>query len=398
MKLYQVTPPVLTPISLATLKLFLRVDAGSFSDNIDESQSIAPGSHGISAGGLYTHLGAGISVLGYTAVVNLISGTNGATGTVDVKIQESDTNTETLTLDVAPATDWEADDIVTGQTSGTTCVVVAKLTALTYTVKDRSGTYTLGEVIGVTGTAAKLADQGAAKPTFAGSGYTDWTGGGFTQVTTLNDNAVQEKAYTGTKQYVRTVAKVLVAACEFGTTVIRLTATSVEDDLLTDIIDAATEHVQDITRRLLLTQTWDYYLQAWPGCDYIKIPGGNLQNAVGTAPIITWKDDDGTVTTLTVTTDYLVETNGEGIGQIVLPYGETWPSGTLYPSNPITIRFVAGWTAASSIPAKIRNAIKLIAGDLYSNRESQILAGLNYQENKTVMRLLASSILWDEFI
>ncbi len=85
------------------------------------------------------------------------------------KIYESLANTglETLTLDVAPATAWVADRTLTGQTSNKTCKVVAKLTTLTYLVKERSGDFTLGEVIGVTGYATELADQGAAKPTFA---------------------------------------------------------------------------------------------------------------------------------------------------------------------------------------------------------------------------------------
>jgi len=73
---------------------------------------------------------------------------------------------ETLTLDVAPATDWAAGNVITGQTSGKTCICVEKLTALTYVVSARSGEFTLGEVIGVTGTPAKLADQGASYPTF----------------------------------------------------------------------------------------------------------------------------------------------------------------------------------------------------------------------------------------
>lgn len=75
------------------------------------------------------------------------------------------TGLEILTLDVAPASDWAAGDILTGQTSAKTCVCVAKLTALTYQVRERSGAFTLGEIIGVTGVGAKLADQGAAHPT-----------------------------------------------------------------------------------------------------------------------------------------------------------------------------------------------------------------------------------------
>lgn len=75
------------------------------------------------------------------------------------------TGLETLELDVAPVEDWAAGDIITGQSSSKTAVVVAKLTSLTYSIRERSGTFTLGEVIGVTGVADKLADQGAAHPT-----------------------------------------------------------------------------------------------------------------------------------------------------------------------------------------------------------------------------------------
>jgi len=73
---------------------------------------------------------------------------------------------ETLTLDVAPAADWVAGDIITGQTGGETSVTVEKLTALTYRIRSRTATgYTPNEVVGVTGVPAKLADQGAGFPT-----------------------------------------------------------------------------------------------------------------------------------------------------------------------------------------------------------------------------------------
>ena len=75
--------------------------------------------------------------------------------------------TETLTTDVDPATNWAAGDIITGQTSTATCICVAKLGVKSWKVKSRVGTYTLGEIIGVTGVAAKLADQGATTPTLA---------------------------------------------------------------------------------------------------------------------------------------------------------------------------------------------------------------------------------------
>lgn len=75
------------------------------------------------------------------------------------------TGVEILILDVAPVSDWVAGDIITGQSSAKTCVCVSKITAVTYYVRERTGGFTLGEVVGVTGDANKLADQGAAHPT-----------------------------------------------------------------------------------------------------------------------------------------------------------------------------------------------------------------------------------------
>jgi uncharacterized phiE125 gp8 family phage protein len=165
-----------------------------------------------------------------------------------------------------------------------------------------------------------------------------------------------------------------------------------EDEYLEGLIMATRGHVEDVTGRKLLTQTWDYFLDEWPRANFIKLPFGNLQ----TVTSIKWKNSAGTETTLTVTTDYIVETNGEGLGRIVLPYAVTWPSGTLYPSNPITIRFVCGWTAAASIPFKITAAIKLLAADLYEQRGEPVV-GQTVVENKVAERLLASARLWDEF-
>jgi hypothetical protein len=74
---------------------------------------------------------------------------------------------ELMTLDVAPAgAAWTKDDTITGATSGKTCVVVEMISSLTYLVKNRSGAFTLGEVLS-NGTSS--ADQGVANPVFASS-------------------------------------------------------------------------------------------------------------------------------------------------------------------------------------------------------------------------------------
>ena len=87
----------------------------------------------------------------------------GTTYASGARVMDS-TGVEILTLDVAPATAWVAGRLLTGQSSSKTCRVVAQLTSLTYQIRERSGAFTLGEVVGVTGTAGELADQGAAHP------------------------------------------------------------------------------------------------------------------------------------------------------------------------------------------------------------------------------------------
>jgi len=75
---------------------------------------------------------------------------------------------ELLTLDVAPGGAWSAGETVTGNTSGSTCVIVEVLTTKTYRVKDRDAAYTLGEVL-TNGT--DTADQGVAHPTTTGDPF-----------------------------------------------------------------------------------------------------------------------------------------------------------------------------------------------------------------------------------
>lgn len=163
---------------------------------------------------------------------------------------------------------------------------------------------------------------------------------------------------------------------------------------LGSIIKAATIHVENITSRKLITQTWNYYFNAFPDEKYIKIPFGNLQSVSS----VKYTDSDGDETTMTVSDDYIVEINGDQCGRIVLPYSTSWPSFTAYPSNPIKVQFICGWTSKNNLPDQYKSVIKLICSDLYENREGQVLSSNSYRKNNTIMNLLNSSILRDSFL
>ena len=168
------------------------------------------------------------------------------------------------------------------------------------------------------------------------------------------------------------------------------------DVYVSTVVKAATNHVENWTRRAIMTQTWDYWIDAFPSDNYIILPFGNLQSVTS----IVYKESDWVTVaddvTMTPTTDYLVETNGAGFGRIVLPYAGTWPSGTLYPSNPIKIRFVCGWTTQALVPFNIKAAVKLVCADLFEMRGEPTI-GATVVPNNTIEALLASERLWGSF-
>jgi len=161
-----------------------------------------------------------------------------------------------------------------------------------------------------------------------------------------------------------------------------------DDSLLQSLIATATEEAQQFTRRRLIQQTWYFYLKDWPGMDFIRLPYGNLSSVTA----VTYKDTDGDSTTWS-TDDYIVESDTEP-GRIVLAYGESWPTATLYPSNPIRIEFVCGYgEARTDVPSSVRDAIKLMVADLFENREPMIV-GTIAQRLPTVENLLTPYKAW----
>ena len=353
------TAPAIEPVTLAEAKLHLRLDSGAFADQIATSQTIAPGSHAIAAA--YSLVGSAIEVLGYSALVGLVSGINGAGGTIDVKLQDSDDNVT----------------------------------------------------------------------------WTDVASGAFTQVTTANDNATYEKAYTGLRRYLRVVCTVAGNACEFGVDIILGGAAAAEDTLLNSLITVARQYCEAFQARAYITQTWELWLDKFPGKDHIAIPlpplqepavaAGNFVTGViyrilsvgstdfvaigasantvgvifiatgagsgtGTATasgIISYYGTDNTVYYMDGS-DYFLDIKSE-LGRIGLAYGDAWPSTTLRPQNGVCITFLAGYgTTAASVPEKVKQAMKLLIGHLYEHRESVA------DKQMAEVPMAVGSLLWQE--
>ena len=144
----------------------------------------------------------------------------------------------------------------------------------------------------------------------------------------------------------------------------------VEDNLIDALITTSRQYAEQFQHRGYITQTWELWFDEWPDGDYIEIPIVPLQSVDS----ITYFDTDGTEATLS-SDDYFVDTKSEP-GRVHLNYGETWPSTALRPANGVCVTFVAGYgDDASDVPESMRQAMLLLIGHLYENREVVMTTG-----------------------
>lgn len=143
-----------------------------------------------------------------------------------------------------------------------------------------------------------------------------------------------------------------------------------DDSLITILIQAARETIEQKTNRSLITQTrtmkMDYfprnygygYKQDWAA---ITLPFGPVSSITS----VKYYDEDEVQQTLSSTL-YWVDSNS-GVPKVVVK--DSWPSTYTMP-NAVEIIYVAGYGSASSnVPKALKHAMYLIIGHLYENRE-----------------------------
>lgn len=159
--------------------------------------------------------------------------------------------------------------------------------------------------------------------------------------------------------------------------------TSDDDTYIGTLIAVARKHVETITGRALINQTWDYFLDNFPPGDKIVIPLPRLSSVTS----VKYTDKDNVQTTLAAS-KYIVDTNNEP-GQIVLAYGESWPTFTQKPINAVEIRFVAGYgSGAANVPEGIKQAMLLLIAHWYENREPVNIGNIVTEIPETINALL----------
>lgn len=149
------------------------------------------------------------------------------------------------------------------------------------------------------------------------------------------------------------------------------------DTLIAAIVDAAVSIVggpKGFTGRAIISQTWDYYLDAFPDNDAepIELPLPPCISVTG----VYYTDANGVEQTWD-TADYHVDLYSEP-ARVMPADGGSWPTPDDERPNAVRIRFTAGYVTndspdADNPPPAIKAAILLIVGDLYRNRETVVI-------------------------
>lgn len=195
---------------------------------------------------------------------------------------------------------------------------------------------------------------------------------------------------------------------------IRATLDTVEYPLVNAMISAARQQAENITRRALITQTWEVSLDRFP-CGKIILPFPPIQSVTS----VTYLDGDGVSTVLDPAL-YTLETDEPAY---LLPvWGQSWPTARNYPGS-VKIVIVCGYgpapydvtaiyesgdrclytdgkmyscsqtttagtlptdtdyfsvtTIATEVPEVIRQWMLIKVADMYENRESIVIGSIN---------------------
>lgn len=142
-----------------------------------------------------------------------------------------------------------------------------------------------------------------------------------------------------------------------------------EDGLLSGFIESARKRVEAFTQRALITRTVTYKIDRFPPREtqVLELPRGNLQSVTS----IQYLDTDGASQTWGAA-NYDVDTAWTP-GRVALAYDKDWPDIRQW-GLPVTITYDVGFgDDPGDVPEDIRNAIKLLATDLYEHRNVQVV-------------------------
>jgi len=136
---------------------------------------------------------------------------------------------------------------------------------------------------------------------------------------------------------------------------------SSQDTLISELITAARQRVENDTGRSLINTTWDLWFDAFPTARAITVARLPL---VSITHVKSYDDDDTEATF--ASSEYLVDTVQ---GRVALNDSKDWPD-DLRQFNSGVIRFVAGFgTASTDVPQPLRLACYQLLTNFYEHAD-----------------------------
>ncbi len=145
-----------------------------------------------------------------------------------------------------------------------------------------------------------------------------------------------------------------------------------EDGVLAAYIAAARSWVEDYTGRPLMTQTWQMSLPDFPTRVW-------LPYAAPLASITHVKYYDTTNTLTTLSSSVYTTAAFSEPACLTLVDGQVWPS-VYVRDDAVQIEYVVGVSDVASVPPKLVQAVQMLVGHWYANREAVSVNGANAME------------------
>jgi len=140
-----------------------------------------------------------------------------------------------------------------------------------------------------------------------------------------------------------------------------------EDAIFTRLIEVARIQCEAISGRAFITRTLTAYLDYWPGWCF-ELPYPPLASITS----IKYYDDAGSAAATIDSSNYIVDVNSEP-GRVAFVSGYPPPSVSLREINGVEIIYTAGYGNAAAVPDQYKQAMLLLIGHLYENRESVVV-------------------------
>jgi len=149
--------------------------------------------------------------------------------------------------------------------------------------------------------------------------------------------------------------------------------TSADDAYVTRLITAARVHVEGETRRTLIEQTRRMMVPTFPpGAEPLRLRPLPFLLAVKLSYLA---DDDVETDTEIVSPRYGASKDDPWV---IPPIGQDWPTDLAEREDAVRVDFKCGYgPAGTDVPETLRQAMLLVIGSLYENRETEVIGTIS---------------------